>query len=411
MVLIRAAGGETMRTAMWSLVCVLVWANGAWAQSHQTIKQLVEGIKHASQDSERTKLKEQLWEATPQTSEDIDALAAELEGPLSPLAQKVLARTTSRDLVPAIINACERKTVGLKNLNEADFAKMGPEERSREIGRRLGLMALINTFGNIKDPRAVGLLKKYLDIEGLQFVASTALSKMGDDAIFRELLERSKTQRDINLASAKERHLREIVAEIDDPKTSQREKGRLLGQIKGSKDPAVNGLLKELILTHPNSDVRAQAGAALTNSIWADPSVADEDFMVQWLSMPGRNVMEDVGRGWAIDAIRKAYKPKYAPMLIGILQNSLADSTRSDAARLLGEQKVVEAVPYLEQAMRHDRDGGVRGASWAALMKITGRTHLMTNPYDIQTRIRVFEKHPVERKPGEIYLEEQNNVR
>jgi len=399
-----------MRAVALSLVVALAWSNGAWAQSHQSIKQLVDGIKHASKESERQNLKEQLWEMTPQTSEDIDVLAEELETPLSPLAQKILAKTTSQDLVPAIMNACEKKAAGLKHFGEADFAKMGPVERSREIGRRLGLTGLINTLGNLKDPRAVDLLKKYLDYERLQFAASTALSKMGDEAIFQELMQHAKTQRDINLVGIKESHLRKIVAEIDDPGTSTRERGRLLGQIKGSKDPAVNRVLKELILTHKNSDVRAQAGLAFMNSVLKDPNVADEQFLVQWLSTPGRDDMEDIGKVWAVYAIKKSYKDSYAPLLIGILQNNLADCTRSEAARLLGEQKVTVAIPYLENAMRYDRDSSVRGACFGALRNISGRPYLFTHPDDISGRIKYFKDFPADRMPGEIYPEEQNNA-
>lgn len=400
-----------MRAVILGLMILVAVGNGAWAQSQQSVKELVEGIKRSEKESDRKRLEQQLSERTPQKAEDVETLANELEGPLSPLAQKVLAKTTSRDLVPALMSACEKKSVGLKNLKEEDFAKLTPAERSREIGRRLGLTGLINTLGNLKDPRSVELLKKFLEVEGLQYPASTALSRMGDEAIFKELLQRSKTQRDINLSSIKERNLREIVAEIDDPGTSPSGRGRLMGQIKGSKDPAVNAYLRNLILTHKNGEVRQQAGLALMNSLRLDPNAADEDFMVQWLSAPSQTWEEDLGKGWAVLAVSKNWKASYVPLLIGMLQNNKSWSSRADAARVLGEKKVAEAVPYLEYATKYDSESAVRSASRRALISITGRTYLLVHPEDVKNRMKLLSDYPAERLPGEIYPEEQGDGR
>ncbi|MBI5207266.1 MAG: hypothetical protein HY934_05680 [Candidatus Firestonebacteria bacterium] len=73
------------------------------------------------------------------------------------------------------------------------------------------------------------------------------------------------------------------------------------------------------------------------------------------------------------------------------MRKSRAFPLRMDASRLLGEHKAVEAVPYLEEAMRSDGDGNVRGSAWAALKNITGKTYDFVNPDDIEEMKRLDE--------------------
>jgi len=391
-----------------AIVSILMLGNGAQAAEGKPVRAQLKEVKAASQQTEKTKLLDDLEKMTPQTTDDVLALVDELDGPLSPIVQKILAKTTNKDLAPALIDAVEKQSVGLKSLSETDFRKMGIEERKREVNRRIGLTALVETLGILGDRRAIGPLKKLLDDESLVYPASTALSRLANESEFNELISRMDQQRNINLAGITSGRLRKIVAEFDDPKASDKKKGALLNQIKGSRDPEVNRALKELALRHKDVDVRAQAGLALANSIAVDPSLGDPGFIMQWAGMETKDLQEDWAKGWIVYAIDKAWDDRYIPVLITFLIKNRASSTRSESARILGKHKAQEAVPYLEEAMKNDPDPNVRGFAWGALKDITGRTYMLHNPDDIKQRIEVLRLSPNMRGEGEVYPEEQS---
>lgn len=388
----------------WLSVLFLLMVGGvAMAAEKKNIGELIRLIKASPRDAARRDLAGSLRKQVPESSEDIRSLLDELSGELAPIAQEVLRSTTSRDLVPALVQGSEGLSASLKNYREEDYVGLTREQREDNLARRMGLEAVIAALGSIKDQRAEPILKRLMEYDSLRYPASVALSRMGDGATFEDLLQRVGKEKGVTLAGIDAKRLKRIVEEIDDPGTDMRRRGALLGQIKGSKNTATNAMLEELTLHHKSADVRSQAGLALFNSIVADRAVVSKGFLEAWASVATIDEEEDLAKAWAVLAIDKAWHESYVPAMILILKENRSPAARGEAARVLGDHKVDEAVPYLKSALDHDSDSFVRSCTFGALRQISGRTYRFTHPEDITARSRYLKKFPGDRGQDEVY--------
>ncbi len=345
-------------------------------QGDGDVRSFLKKVKEAKSPEDRAAAVKAVEDSEPKTAEDVKALTDELEGPLAPAAQRAIGRAKDPSAVPVLIEAAESRRKNLRSMKAQDFDSLSDQEKKDEINRRVSLSVLVETLAKHKDRRSVPTLKALLDDDGLRYEASTALSAMGDESINDELMRRMDKEKDINLAGIKAPRLKSIVNEIDSPGTSKEKRGRLIGQIKGSRDPEVNRALKTLALTHKNYDVRSAAGLALVNSIIADPTVGDRAFVMQWAGQKVQYEEQEDAKAWAVDAMRKTWSSQYVPILIEMLK-SRSWLIRSYAATILGEKKIVEAVPYLEDVLRKDKEDSVRRAACASLRGLTGRQYFV----------------------------------
>ncbi len=367
-----------LRLSLLVLVGIILFSVASFAGHPNTAegkaKALLQKAHAAKTEPEITAALKALREYTPATEGDIQALSQDMESNLAPVVQKVILKAANPNLVPALIKVTEEKWQAVQPIKAQDIARLSEKEKEDQIRHRASLEILIEVLGRHKDRRAIPILKEMLDDEILSYQASTVLSHIGDESVFNELKDRLEHQKEISLANIHSSRLKEIVEEIDDPATSKEKRGRLIGEIKGSKDPEVNKILKDLALNHQNPDVRSQAGMALVNSIIMDPSVGDPDFIIRWAGMESSK--DDWDKEFIPDAMNKAWNPVFIPALIKLLK-SPSFSLRENAMRVLGEHKAVEAVPYLEEVLKNDKEDSVRVSACGTLRMITGREYFV----------------------------------
>jgi len=319
------------------------------AHAFKSLKEIGDAQQHAVLIKSFEKYK-------PRTEQEINLLSQEMEGSMAPLAQQTIRKTTDTALVPVLIQTLRDKSAGRSPLSGEKFATLNPDEQTKYLRSTMNSEVLIETLGELRDPRIIPALKPFLDDKALSYQASTALSKTGDPAILDELLQRLDNQREINLSGFGHTGLSRVVREIDNPATSKEKRSRLIGQIKGSKDPETKILLKDLALTHQDPDVRNQAGLAYVNAIlMGNNDAADQEFIIQWGNSPNRTVDDELAKTWMFNAMDKTWTPRYVPIVIKMLTNGQDWLTKCKAAKLLGRKKVTMAVPYLESVLKDDK--------------------------------------------------------
>ncbi len=302
----------------------------------------------------------------PTTPEEVRVIAQEMEGPLFAQAQEMMSKINDKALIPVLLEVFADKVKKIQNWSNDDFKAMG-ETNGKDAQRRLGnVEVLVMAFGEMRDPRAISALKEASRIDVLKYQATTALGRIGDEGTLDELMQRADKEKDINVAAFGDKALMRIVKEINDPATTPNRRGALINQIPASTKPEAVAVIKDLALNNPDKKVRDQAGLVLVNSMSLNPKIVDPEFIAKWVES-----VEGVNQSWAIYGMEKNWDARYVPILRKILLNGASFSARANAARVLGEFKVQEAIPDLEKALLDD-DSGVRGKVRTALIEMLG---------------------------------------
>ena len=352
-------------------------------QRASALGQLFAQMRNAD-EQQRAGILKRLSGERPQTAEEVRIIAREMEGGLYPIAQQMMMTVNDKSLLLSLLDAAQEKIGKLKNWSEKDFEKMNPQEQ-KEAQRRLGnVEAIIVALGNLKDARAVAVLKDCMNYDALSYAASTALGKIGDENTLNELLQQVGSKREINVSAFGDKALLRVAKELDDPSTQGPRRGALIEQIKGSAKPEVNVVLRDLALNNKDPEVRQRAGQALVNSIVINPSAADPEFIANWTQkLIDKNDRDSVEAAWAVTAMKLKWDKRYIPVLLQVLRTSRDEAARAYAAEDLGQQKIQEAVPDLEKALL-DNDSGVRSSAFQALEDILGYEKVMEKYYDLR---------------------------
>jgi hypothetical protein len=176
----------------------------------------------------------------------------------------------------------------------------------------------------------------------------------------------------------REREYQELFARLDkeknkiaralkeymDPKTTRDEKIKLRTYFRQTPidEPEDKLLLKGVTLDPYYGELIDDLQMALLHAIQDRPEESDKEYILDMLR-------KNQPPGWLMYAMYNVWDERYIPYLLQYVKRRSCM-----AIEVLGEMKVKEAVPYLEEALK-DKDGGVAQAAFDSLYQITGKKY------------------------------------
>lgn len=343
------------------------------------LKRLDREFKQVKATETIINLLSQLETVVPETEEDVTILGQMMDKYPSQ-GQKALAKIKDPKLAKAVMKECDRQVAKFRADKDKDWKTLPEAQRQEKFNALLNSHAIIATLGDLNNKEVIPYLKRYITPEyngTLSYAASQALGRLGDETVLDEMVRDIGKTKEIDLSGFGDKAFVKIIKELDAPNISAERKFALINQIKGSRSPERKKALKELALKHKDEDVRSRSGLALVNAMLVNPEDADSDFLYEWTP----RAVNDLDAGWALTALRLHFPDKsvplekrFIPVLLNILKQSEYDSSRSNAAELLGASKIKEAVPYLEEALM-DKSSGTRSSALWALRNIFGKDY------------------------------------
>lgn len=367
-------------------VFILVFCAGiADAQTRRTLKDIDRELKQTKSTTTAMELISAIGEAEPQTDEDVRIMGQMMERyPLE--GQKAAMRIKDPKLAKTVIQECDRHVTKFKADKDKDWKNLPEEQRQERINALGNAQAMMMVLGNLKNREALPYLKQYISAEydgTLSYTASQAIGRIAPDdpLVFKELWEKPGV-RNINYGAYGKSVLKETALKMQDFNIPVIEKGKLLAKAKvallSGKDPEEKRLLKDILLNHPNEDLRKEAGIAMLHSFRYNKDPDDVDFILKWAG----NV-KDAGAGWSLYYVRDNFDNRFTPVLLKYLESGTYGSDRSNAAKVLGQHKVKGALPALEECVAKDINANVRGSCCHAYWEITGKVTANLNPDDV----------------------------
>lgn len=367
-------------------LAVFLAASSASAQSRRSLKDIDRELKQTKSTATAMALIESIGETVPQTDEEIATLG-QLMDKYPVQGQKALTKIKDPKRANAIMRECDRQVFKFKADKDKDWKTLPEAQRREKFNALLNTHAMIATLGNLKNKDALPFLKQYITSEYdgvLSYEASQAVGRIAPDdpAVFKELWDKQGVK-NISYNAYGKSVLKEVAEKLQDLNVPQAEKSRILAKAKpsllGGREPEEKKLIKEILLHHPNEDLRKEVGIAMIHAIQNRQDSDDSEFILEW----AKNVkVRD--SGWAIYCMKNRWDNKYVPSLIRFIKEGISVADRSEAAKTLGGYKIKESVPYLEECLEKDKDGGVRGACRDSYYKITGRMPEKFHPDDVK---------------------------
>ena len=365
---------------------ILLMASSAYPQSRRSLKDIDTELKRTKSTATAMALIESIGETAPQSDEDV-AILGQLMDKYPTQGQKALAKLNNPKLAKSVMKECDRQVAKFKADKDKDWKTLPEAQRREKFKALLNTHAIIATLGNLKNKEALPFLKQYAtpEYDGvLSYEASKAIGQIAPDdpAVFKELWDKQGVK-SISYNAYGKSVLKEVAEKMQDPNVPQDEKHEVLVKSKVSllsgKDPEEKKILKDIVLNHPNEDLRKEAGIAMLHGLMNSPDAEDTEFILRWT----KNV-KDPGSGWAIYYIRDHFDARFIPVLLNYLKIGAYGSDRSKAAEALGQNKIKESLPYLEQCLENDKDSIPRGACRDSYYKITGKIPAKFHPDDVK---------------------------
>jgi HEAT repeat protein len=331
----------------------------------ETIPELLKAYSKARSESERVSVMEALRKTQPTTKDDANQLKVvltqkEWDETLFYAAMESLSLITDTKLDVVLIEIIRADRDFLSKAFKGDL--QGRTEQEFKL-RSLNAEKIIKKLGDMKSSKAVKDLKEYLAIQGLQYAASEALSKLGDTTAMEEVKNQAYTGADINYAGA---GLEEAVTVINDlqDKTKSADWQKMAKQLILIKDPGAKPYLQTLF-THEKNYVRSQAATAFMNMATSE----DVSALLDMAKSSDWSV-----RSAAIHGMKKISNSSLDDALKDMVINDAHRSPRANAAKALGYKKVDSAVSVLEKSL-NDKELRVRKEAFVALYILTGKKY------------------------------------
>ena len=363
---------------------VLLTVSGAHAQSRRSLKDIDKELKQTKSTATAMALIESIAETVPETDDDVATLG-QLMDKYPTQGQKALGKIKDPKLAKAVMKECDRQVGKFKGDKDKDWKTLPEAQRHEKFNALLNTHAIIATLGNLKNKEALPFLKQYItpEYDGvLSYEASKAIGRIAPDdpVVFKELWEKQGVK-SISYNAYGKSVLKEVAEKMQDPNVPQSEKDKLLGKANVSllsgKDPEEKRLIKDIVRNHPNRWLRQDAGIAALHALSNRRDSDDVEFVLDWTKDP-----KDPASGWAMYYIRDNCDSKFIPVLFKYLKESDYGSTRANAAIALGQNKIKESLPYLEECIVKDKESNVRGECRSAYWKIAGRIPAKFHPDD-----------------------------
>lgn len=378
---------------------LFLMASSAQAQSRRTLKDINRELKQTKSTATAIALIESIAETIPQTDEDVATLS-QLMDRYPTQGQKALAGIKDPKLAKAIMKECDRQVAKFKADKDKDWKTLPDAQRREKFNALLNSHAMIAMLGNLKNKEALPYLKQYIapEYDGvLSYEASQAIGRIAPDdpAVFKELWDKQGVK-SISYNAYGKSVLREVAEKMQDPNISKAEKEKIFnkGHIwgLGGRTAEEKTLIKDVLLNHPNRDLRAEAGTAMVHAVMNNPEESDKDFVIKWTQKEKSIAVWD-----APYVMDKVWDKRFIPVMIEMLKNQAEWMPRKNVAELLGRRQIKESLPYLEECIVKDNEQTVRTECRDAYWRITGKVPAIFHPADI-SRLEERFKRPKTRK-------------
>lgn len=351
----------------------LLLCGGLHAQNKRSLVDIDRELKQAKSTATAEALIESIADTTPQTDEDVSILGRLMDKyPVQ--GQKALTKIKDPKLSKAVEIECAKKISQFKADKDKDWSKLPAEDRMAKLNSFLSGQAMMAVLGNLKNKDSIPFLKQYVvpEYDGtLSYTASVAIGRIApnDAAVFQELWDK-KTVKSINYGAYGQSVLKEVAQKLQDAKISGAEGDALRAKAKiellEGRTPEEKQMLKEIVLHHPDGELRKQAGEAVVKALMFHPSQGDVDFVLEWTKNP-----KEVSGGFSMTYMRDHFDNRFVPAIIRYLREG-DNYDRGKAVELASQYKIKEALPLLKECVVKDSDPSVRGSCRIAYWKITG---------------------------------------
>jgi len=364
---------------------IILMSSSAQAQSHKSLKDIDRELKQTKSTATAMMLIESIAETIPQTAEDIATLG-QLMDKYPTQGQKAFASIKDPKLAKAVMKECDRQVGKFKTDKDKDWKTQPETQRQEKFNALLNTHVMIATLGNLKNKEALPFLKQYITPEydgTLSHSASQAIGMIApnDPVIFKELWDKQDIKY-INYNAYGKSVLKEVAEKTQDPNIPEAEKKKILdkGNIwgLGGRTAEEKALIKDVLLNHPNRDLRAEAGTAMVHAVINNPEESDKDFVIQWAKKEKSLAIWD-----APSIMDKVWDKRFVPVLLDMLKNQADWMPRKDVAELLGRRQVKESLPYLEKCILKDKESTVRGSCRYSYYQITGKVFTVFASEDV----------------------------
>ncbi|OGR45376.1 MAG: hypothetical protein A2X35_03795 [Elusimicrobia bacterium GWA2_61_42] len=363
----------------------MLCAATADAQTRRSFKDIDQDLKQAKSTATAMALINSIGETEPQTDEDIRILG-QLMDSYPREGQRALSRAKNPKLANAVMKECDREVAKFKADKDKDWKNLPEAQRQEKFNALLNTQAIMATLGNLKSREALPYLKQYITPEydgTLSYTASQAIGRIAPDdpAVFKELWDKQGVK-SISYSAYGKSVLREVAEKMQDPNVPKEEKNQILAKAKPSllsgMDPAEKKLIKDILLYHPNRDLKGEVGGAMVHAVINNPEESDKDFVVEWVkkekSLAVWNAPYVMDRVWDV---------RFIPILLEMLKNPADWMPKGNVAQLLARRQVKEALPSLAECIEKDKEENVRAECRDSYYKITGKMPVIFHPNDV----------------------------
>lgn len=361
-----------------------IYLQAAESEDHVSVKAIVNKYHQTSDDKQRIETAIKLSKTKPTTQEDVSQLRSifqkkEWDENLYAAGIEAVKKIRDASLDNTLVDILKDEKPLMEKFSQKDYA--GKSER--EVNHRaMNVMFIMMKLGELKSENAVPVLKEYLKINGPQYWASEALAKIGDKSASEEIREKAYKGDEVNYGGLGLDEASRVIRDLED-KNQKDNWPTIAKQLLKIKGPEAKRQLPRLF-NHEKKYVREKSSMAYSNMVDNNDK---EDIIKMAMNQ------DWIVRSFAIDSMKRLSSISFNDVLINILLNDPHKSPRSDAAQALGYKKLINAVPFLEKALR-DKDLYVRQEAFIALYALTKKM------YPFEGRDRIIEQKAEQEKAG-----------
>lgn len=381
-----------MKKLIFAVIAMLM-CGSVHAQTTKTLSELDKAFRQAKSSDTIMALMGDLEQAVPATEADM-AILSDFLDKYPESARKAALKIKDPKLTKSVIRECKKKIDKLNLPKEKNWDGLPQEERFRRVNGLMNVYALMAVLGNLKDKEAVPFLKQYItpEYDGmLSYNASQAIGKISPDdpAIFKELWEKPG-MKNISYHAYGKSVLREVAEKLQNPNLSKEEKAKILNRGRiwglGGRTSEEKALIKDILLNHPNQDLRAEVGTAVVHAMMNNPEEGDKDFLIRWARTEKSMAVWD-----APYAMDKYWTGEYVPVLLEMLTTSATWMPKKNIAEIFGRRKIKEALPALEECIVGDQEASVRGSCRRSYWEISSKIPSHFHPDDVIELSRYYD--------------------
>ncbi|MFH0875829.1 MAG: HEAT repeat domain-containing protein [archaeon] len=359
-----------MKKIILMVVMVLLIATGvvrgkSSGEKRKSVKDLFQELNIQKDNVQRKRIIKELDNTVPQTEEDVVQVRNIILLKVWDEEQFATAMNMTKKINKVKLDGTLIKILKdeKKTIEEMEKGKLTGKTEKEMMYRHKNIEFIIKKLGELKSKKSIGIIKEYLDINGMQFVASESLGMIGDKSASEKIRDKAYKGEEVNYGGLGLDEAKQVVQDLEDVKKKDKW-SKIAKQIIMIKNPEAKPYLKELF-NHEKDYVRQESAGAYC------ALVTDND-MEDIIKMSKNN--DWFVRSRSIDAMKRLSTKTYEDVLINLLEKDPHRRVRANAAKALGYKKIINAIPYLEKSLK-DIDYEVRKESFVALYILTGKKY------------------------------------